>query len=47
VFSSIGQWDIGWQSLMVTALISTVAVLVLLSFVQKYLDRGFATLLGR
>jgi multiple sugar transport system permease protein len=47
VFSSIGQWDIGWQSLMMTALISTLPVLVLFSFVQKYLDRGFATLMGR
>lgn len=47
VFSSIGQWDIGWQSLMMTALISTVPVLLLFSFVQKYLDRGFATLMER
>lgn len=47
VFSSIGQWDIGWQSLMMTALISTIPVLLLFSFVQKYLDRGFATLIGR
>ncbi len=47
VFSSIGQWDIGWQSLMMTALISTLPVLVLFAFVQKYLDRGFATLMGR
>lgn len=47
VFSSIGQWDIGWQSLMMTALISTLPVLVMFSFVQKYLDRGFATLIGR
>lgn len=47
VFSSIGQWDIGWQALMMTALISTLPVLLLFSFVQKYLDRGFATLMGR
>jgi multiple sugar transport system permease protein len=47
VFSSIGQWDIGWQALMMTALISTLPVLLLFSFVQKYLDRGFATLIGR
>lgn len=47
VFSSIGQWDIGWQSLMMTALISTLPVMVMFAFVQKYLDRGFATLMGR
>ncbi len=47
VFSSVGQWDIGWQALMMTALLGTVPVLVLFAFVQKYLDRGFAVLLGR
>lgn len=47
VFSSVGQWDIGWQSLMATALVSTLPVLLMFAFVQKYLDRGFATLLGR
>jgi multiple sugar transport system permease protein len=47
VFASVGQWDIGWQSLMLTALISTLPVLLMFAFVQKYLDRGFATLLGR
>jgi multiple sugar transport system permease protein len=47
VFSSVGQWDIGWQALMTSALVSTLPVLFLFAFVQKYLDRGFSTLVGR
>lgn len=46
VFSSVGQWNIGWQSLMATALVSTFPVLFMFAFVQKYLDRGFSTLLA-
>lgn len=47
VFSNIGHINIQWQPLMLTALISTAPVLLMFAFVQKHLDRGYATLIGR